>query len=195
MKKTILIFGLFSLIMCDDIIAQNTVNKDSVKNSKTDNLKSAEEYFEQANTLIKTRMFSLDSMTVSKAADDYLMAIKIKPEFWQARRNYARQMIYLKRYDIAIEQLNLALKIVKSEEYPDLNEMRGQAFYEKGLYEKAILDYEIAIKYLGNTDYVYLLKAKAEWKLGQTEKACEDFKTAINGYPDYEKEKEFIDCK
>lgn len=61
------------------------------------------------------------------------MAIKLKPKFWQARRNYANQMIYLKRYDIAVEQLNEALNIVKSEENPYLNVMRGQAFYEKAI--------------------------------------------------------------
>jgi tetratricopeptide (TPR) repeat protein len=194
MKKAILIFGLLSLIMCDDIVAQNIVNNDSIKKSKTDNLKTAEEYFERANTLTKTKMFSLDSTTISNAADDYLMAIKLKPKFWQARRNYARQMIYLKKYDIAIEQLNEALKIVKSEENPDLNVMRGQAFYEQGLYEKAILDYDVAIKFSGNIDYVLLCKAKAQWKLGQIDNACINYKKAIKLTPSIADKKEFITC-
>ncbi len=194
MKKTILIIGLFILIMCDSIVAQNVDNKDSIKNSKTDNLKTAEEYFERANTLTKAKMFSLDSTIVSKAADDYLMAIKLKPKFWQARRNYARQMIYLKRFDIAIEQLNEALKIVKSEENPDLNVMRGQAFYEKGLYEKAIMDYDVAIKFSGNIDYILLFKAKAQWKLGQIDNACLNYKEAIKLTPSIADKKEFITC-
>jgi tetratricopeptide (TPR) repeat protein len=195
MKKVLFLFGLFGLTMYGGIIAQNVVNKDSAKKNQSDNLKTAEDYFERANIITKSKMFSLDNTTVSKAADDYLMAIKLNPKFWQARRNYARQMIYLKKYAIAIEQLNEALKIVKSEENPDLNTMRGQAFYELGKYKEAIIDFEIAIKYLGNSDYEYLIKAKAEWKLGRTDKACEDYYKAIKGYPDYEKQKEFIDCQ
>ena len=194
MKKVILIFGLFILIMCEDIVAQNMDNKDFIKNSKTDNIKTAEEYFERANNLTKTKMFYLDSTTVSKAADDYLMAIKLKPKFWQARRNYARQMIYLKRYDIVIKQLNEALKIVKSEGNSDLNVMRGQAFYEKGLYEKAILDFDVAIKFSGNIEYVLLYKAKAQWKLGQIENACINYKKAIKLTPSIADKKEFITC-
>ena len=193
-KAIIIIFGLFILIICDDILAQNIVNKDSIKSLKTDNLNTAEEYFERANILIKAKMFALDSTTVSKAADDYLMAIKLKPKFWQARRNYARQMIYLKRFDIAIEQLNEALKIVKSEENPDLNVMRGQAFYEKGLYEKAIMDYDVALKFSGNIDYILLYKAMAQWKLGQIENACINYKKAIKLTPSIAENKEFITC-
>ncbi|MFK7001910.1 tetratricopeptide repeat protein [Flavobacterium oreochromis] len=180
--------------MCDDIVAQNIINKDSIKSSRTDNLKTAEEYFERANTLTKTKMFSLDSTMVSKAADDYLMAIKLKPKFWQARRNYARQLIYLKRFDIAIEQLNEAIKIVKPEENPDLNLMRGQVFYGKGLYENAIMDYDVAIKFSGNIDYVLLCKAKAQWKLGQIDNACINYKKAIKLTPSIADKKEFITC-
>lgn len=194
MKKALFMFGLFILIMSDLIIAQNFVNKDSIKISKTDSLKTAEEYFERANSLTKTKMFSLDSTTVLKAADDYLMAIKIKPQFWQARRNYARQMIYLKRYNIAIEQLNEALKIVKSKENPDLIVMRGQAFYEIGQYEKAILDFDESIKFSGNIDYVFLCKAKAHWKLGQFENACINYTKAIKLTPSIADKKEFITC-
>jgi hypothetical protein len=66
MKKAILLFGLLSLIICNDITAQNIVNNDSIKNSKADNLKTAEDYFERANIITKTKMFSLDSTTASK---------------------------------------------------------------------------------------------------------------------------------
>jgi tetratricopeptide (TPR) repeat protein len=194
MKKAILLFGLLSLIICNDITAQNIVNNDSIKNSKADNLKTAEDYFERANIITKTKMFSLDSTTASKAADDYLMAIKLKPKFWQARRNYARQMLFFKKYDIAIEQLNEILKIVKSEDNPDLNVMRGQAFYEKGLYEKAISDYGVAENYSGDIDYILLYKAKAQWKLGQIENACINYKKSIKITPSIADQKEFITC-
>lgn len=194
MKKAIILSCLFFLIMCGGG-AQNAVKKDAAKKTYSNNLKTANYYFERANTITKAKMFSLDSTIASKAANDYLMAIKLNPKFWQARRNYARQMLFLKKYDIAIEQLNEALKIAKSEENPDLITMRGQAFYELERYNEAILDFEIAIKYMENPNYVYLLKAKAEWKLGQREKACEDFNKAIKGNPDYETNKEFIGCK
>jgi tetratricopeptide (TPR) repeat protein len=120
--------------------------------------------------------------------------LKLKPKFWQARRNYARQMLFFKKYDIAIEQLNEILKIVKSEDNPDLNVMRGQAFYEKGLYEKAISDYGVAENYSGDIDYILLYKAKAQWKLGQIENACINYKKSIKITPSIADQKEFITC-
>ncbi len=194
MKITTIIFGLLGFIMCDDIAAQNIGNKDSIKNSQTGYLRTAEDYFEKANIITKTIKISLDSTTASKAAHDYLMAVKIKPSFWQARRNYARQLIFLEKYDAAIEQLNEALKIVKSEDSPDLNVMRGKAYYEKGLYEKAILDYDVAEKYSGNIDYILLYKAKAQWKLGQIDNACRNYQKSIQMSPSIVDKKEFITC-
>ncbi|QYS89716.1 tetratricopeptide repeat protein [Flavobacterium davisii] len=194
MKKTIIFVDLLVLIMCNDIIAQNNISKGSTKNSKFEKLETAEEYFERANNSTKAKMFSLDSTTVTKASDYYLMAIKLKPKYWQARRNYARLMIYLKKYDIAIGQLNEALKIAKSKENPDLNVMRGESFYEKGLYEKAIMDYDVAIKSIGNIDYVLLCKAKAQWKLGQIDNACLNYKKAIKLTSSIAEKKEFITC-
>jgi tetratricopeptide (TPR) repeat protein len=194
MKKTIIIFGLLGFIRCDNILAQTLVNNDSLKQSKLGNLKTAEDYFERANRITKAKSFLLDSMTASTAADDYFMAIKLKPSFWQARRNYARQMIFLKKYDVAIEQLNEALKIVKSEDNPDLNVIRGQAYYEKGFYEKAISDFNLAEKYSGNIDYILLYKAKAQWKLGQVDNACINYKKSIQMTPNIADKKEFITC-
>ena len=103
-------------------------------------------------------------------------------------------MIFLKKYDVAIEQLNEALKIVKSEDNPDLNVMRGQAYYEKGFYEKAISDFNLAEKYSGNIDYILLYKAKAQWKLGQVDNACINYKKSIQMTPNIADKKEFITC-
>lgn len=208
MKNIIYIIGLLGLFSC------NNSNDKNVEVSKTDSLlltnisrqnttnnpcrqfkelKTSDEYFQSANN--RTKDCPYDSLTNLVALKEYEYAVKLDPKFWQARRNYARQLFNFKVYEKCIEQLNETLKLVSSESSPDLNVMRGQAFYKLGKYNEAIMDYEIAIKYLGNTDYVNLLKAKAEWKIGQLDKACEDYHKAIKSYPDYEKEKEFIDCK
>lgn len=169
---------------------------------KFNELKTAEEYFESANIRTKGCPTN-DSMITIIAAKEYSRAIELNPKFWQARRNYARQLIRLKQYDLAIEQLNEALELTSSEENPDLNFMRGQAFYKEGNYEKAIEDFDINIKYMigadikyvGNIDFVLLCKAKAQWKLGQLDKACENYKKSIALTPRLTDEKEFIVCE
>lgn len=72
--------------------------------------------------------------------------------------------------------------------------MRGQAFYEKGLYEKAIAYYDVAELYSGNIDNIILYKAKAQWKLGQIENACINYKKSIQITPHIAEIKEFITC-
>lgn len=132
-------------------------------------LNTADEYFESANN--RTKECSGDSLTSLIALKEYEFAIALNPNFWQARRNYAGQLFGFKDYVNCIKHLNITLESVSSEDNPDLNVLRGQAYYEIGKFKEAINDYDIGIKYLANTDYIHLLKAKAEWKLGLKEQA------------------------
>lgn len=156
-------------------------------------LKTADQYFESGNNRTKG-CWPNDSLTTVAAAKDFGAAVKLKPKFWQARRNFARQLLILKQYDAAIEQIDSALEIVTSETNPDLNVMRGNALYEKGQFQKAIKDFDVAMKYSGNNDSILLRKAKALWKLGQKEKACDSYQKAISLTPHLVEEKEFIVC-
>jgi len=164
-------------LLLSNISRQYTTNKPCRQFNK---LKTSAEYFQSANN--RTKDCPYDSLTNLVALKEYEYAVKLDPKFWQAKRNYARQLYNYKEYEKCIEQLDKTLALVSSESNPDLNVMRGQAFYKLGKFEESLNDYDIAIKYLGNTDYVHLLKAKAEWKLGQKDKACEDYKKAIQGY-------------
>ncbi len=205
MKKIITILGLIGLICCYNIYksfdAENPLFAKTISLTDTTTnpchqfkeLKTAEEYFQSAN--IRTRGCPNDSLMIVIAAKEYELAVKIAPKFWQARRNYARQLIALKQYDLAIEQLTEALKLVSSETNPDLNLMRGQANYGYGNYQNAIADFDIAIKYQSNIDYTLLCKAKAQWRLGQHDNACINYKKAIELTPHLANKKEFIICK
>ena len=208
MKIIIYTIGLLGLFSCnnsndkigkvsekDSLLLSNISRQDTTNNPcrQFNKLKTSDEYFQSANN--RTKNCPYDSLTNLVALKEYQYAVKLDPKFWQAKRNYARQLYNFKEYENCIEQLDKTLELVSSESNPDLNVMRGQAFYKLGKFEESLNDYDIAIKYLGNTDYVHLLKAKAEWKLGQKDKACEDYKKAIQGYAEYEKEREFIDCK
>jgi tetratricopeptide (TPR) repeat protein len=195
MRNKFFFIGILFFLISNTLIAQIDIKKDTSVNFTSKKLITADEYFERANTNLKSKMFLLDSLTIYNAINDYLQAIKLKPSFWQARRNYARLMIYNKNYQIAIDQLNQALLFTKSELNPDLNVMRGQAYYELGYYEKSIIDFEIAEKYSGNIDYILLFKAKALWKLGFEDGACVNYYKAIKLRPNIINEKEFLNCK
>ncbi|MBK8368617.1 MAG: hypothetical protein IPL10_14745 [Bacteroidetes bacterium] len=207
MKNIIYIIAILSLLSCTN--SQNrTVEVSTIDSLLLNNislqdtndycrmfrkLKTSDEYFQSANN--RTKDCPYDSLTNLVALKEYEYAVKLDPKFWQARRNYARQLFNFNEYEKCVEQLNKTLELVSGELNPDLNIMRGEALYKLGNYKNAIMDFDIGIKYLANTERVHLLKAKAEWKLGLTTKACEDYKLAIKGHPDYETEKEFIDCK
>lgn len=201
---SIVILGLLSCtnsqnntveISKNDSLLLNNVYRQDTNNlcRQFKELKTADEYFESANN--RTKDCPYDSLTHLVAMKEYEYAVKLDPNFWQARRNFARQLFNFNKYEECVEQLNKTLELVSGELNPYLNVMRGEALYRLGRYKDAIMDFDIGIKYLANTEHVHFLKAKAEWKLGQTIKACEDYKIAVKGHPEYEKEKEFIECK
>ncbi|MES2379457.1 MAG: hypothetical protein V4538_00345 [Bacteroidota bacterium] len=201
MKKTLLIFVLIGLF-ADAYSAEkpNTSKNrlpviDTTQNPchQFKQLKTAQQYFESANNRTKG-CWPNDSLTTVIAAKEYSLAVKLNPKYWQARRNYARQLIVLKQYDLAIAQLNEAIKLTGGKQDFYLYAMRGEAFYEKGQYEKAIADYDVAMKYSGNIDYLLLIKAKAQWKLGQKEEACTNYKKSVEMTPHLAEKKEFILC-
>ena len=72
--------------------------------------------------------------------------------------------------------------------------MRGLAYYENGNFQKAIADFDIAIKYQGNIEFTLLAKAKAQWKIGNIEIACENYHKSISLAPHLSERKEFILC-
>ena len=197
MKKVINTIGLLALIgLSYSAKAQTVSDMDTTNNPchQFKELKTSSAYFQSANNRTKDCCCPNDSLTILIAAKEYGLAVKLDPKYWQARRNYARQLISLKQYDLAIEQLNQTLKLVSSETNPDLNVMRGQAYYEKGNYQKAIEDFDIAMKFEGNIDFTLLCKAKAQWKLGFKDKACENYQKAIALSPNLADGKEFIIC-
>lgn len=202
MKKILFIFVLIGLLNAAYAVEKPATSKNSLHVTDTaqnpchrfKQLKTAQQYFESANNRTKGCCCPNDSLTIVVAAKEYGLAVKMKPEFWQARRNYARQLINLKQYDLAIEQLNEAIKLTGGKQDFYLYAMRGEAFYEKEQYEKAIADYDVAMKYSGNIDYLLLIKAKAQWKLGQKEEACINYKKSVAMTPQMADKKEFILC-
>ncbi len=154
--------------------------------------KTAEAYFQSANN--RTKGCPDDSLTTVVAAKEYGFAVKLNPKYIQARRNYARQLIKLKQYDHAIEQLNEAIRLTSFEIDSYLYGMRGRAYYEKGNYLGAIKDFDTAMKNVASIDCYLLSKAKAQWKLGLKDKACVNYRKAVAGTSNLAEEREFIEC-
>ncbi len=194
MKRTLFIFvliGLFADAYSNSLLAIDTTQNPCHQFKK---LKTAKQYFESASNRTKGCCCPNDSLTTVIAAKEYSLAVKLNPEFWQARRNYARELMVLKQYDLAIVQLNEARKLTRGKQEFYLCVMLGEAFYGKGQYKNAITNYDEAMKYHGITDYILLLKAKAQWKLGLKEEACINYKKAVAMTPHMIVQKEFILC-
>ncbi|WP_343522273.1 hypothetical protein [Pedobacter sp.] len=151
-------------------------------------------YFEKGNISINVGPSKLSNERILLAIDSYTKAIICDKKFWQAYRNRGKLLILLKKYKLALDDFNKAIKIVGQNSYPDLLLKRSTILYELGEYQRALIDLNQAISLMGNPSYAYLLKAKVNWKLGKNDEACRDLKKALKDNPQYIDEVRFIKC-
>jgi tetratricopeptide (TPR) repeat protein len=116
------------------------------------------------------------------AIEDYHQTIKINP-------HYAINNQHSKNQQIAPYLLDKKQKIikdiaVKSDDAVSFKN-RGNAFCELGEYERAIIDYNQAIKINPNDADVYYFRGNAHFDLGNYEAAIDDFKKVVKIQSNY----------
>jgi len=159
------------------------------------NYKTADSLFYIANARLKTSSQNIDSTDIYESIADYSKAVRLNPKFWQAYRNRSQLYYQTKQYDKAIIDLTLALKYADKTSAINLYDMRAYSYYELGQLKNAITDWTIAVNHLENPSYALLQRAKAKWRLGKKDDACEDYIKAIKQNQYLSGSKEFIECK
>jgi tetratricopeptide (TPR) repeat protein len=118
-----------------------------------------------------------------KAMEDFSMAIEINPEFPRSYMN--RSFIYMERNDIqkALQDYNSYLKLMSPYDIsgnipnPPVSDAlgnRGLIYSKTGRYEKALIDFDLAIKLNPQNLNNYLNRAFAYYKLGRVAEARQD---------------------
>jgi|GEM_PF-6040065 len=156
--------------------------------------KSADYYFQEGNNCMNVIPGTLTPERVEQCILEFSKAIKINSKFWHAYRNRGRAYFFLKKYKEAYLDFNKAISLADKRQNPDLFTWRGQCLYELKYYQKAIRDFDYSIPLITKSNFIYLCRAKAKWKLGLKKEACVDYNMAIRGSPEYRKSIDFIEC-
>lgn len=96
------------------------------------------------------------------------------------RKYYYLSQLYLSSKDKinALKQINIALKLNRHSK--DLYILRGDVYFESGIYKYAIQDYTMSLDFDPQNGYVYYKRAVARHNLGNTKGACSDWFKARN---------------
>ncbi|MFQ5560817.1 MAG: tetratricopeptide repeat protein, partial [Nitrospinota bacterium] len=96
----------------------------------------------------------------------------------------AWQHLTQKEYDSAIKELNLGLKIKSN--LPDPYNLLGAAYHEKEMFDKAIENYETALKLSPGDGRIYLNIGGVRYKMGEIGQAEKMFREAVKYSPDFQ---------
>lgn len=132
--------------------------------SQTSNSIKADYFFNEGNSSLKVNPNLISSERMNKSILNYSKAIEYNDKFWQAYRNRCKAYLYLKKYKLALFDINTAIRLSNKEKNPDLFVLRGQCHYALKSYKNAVKDFDYAIPLLGNPDFTYMLRAKSKWK-------------------------------
>lgn len=159
------------------------------------NQKKANSLFYAANDRLKTNSENIDSLDIKQSIADYTEAIRLNSKYWQAYRNRSRLYQQIEEFDKAVVDLTTALKYANKSSSINLHDMRAYSYYALGMYQNAIADWTIAVDNLANPSLALYQRAKAEWELGQKEKACADFNKATELNKNLGIDKKIIKCE
>ena len=110
-------------------------------------------------------------------------ALKLKPDFPEARNNMGTVYLLMKEWDKAIFCFKEAADnmLYKTPQYAYNN--MGTAYFNKGDYRKALENYQLAVKTAGSYFVAYLNLARVYDVLGEEDKALEACREANLTYP------------
>lgn len=126
-----------------------------------------------------------------KAAEQYLIAVNLAPEFVEAHNNLGAVYQFLKMPDKAMEQFLIAIKLK-----PDFAEAQlnlGIIYQTLNMPEKAIAQYMAAIKLRPDLAEAHTHLGFIYYKMGQMENARRELTTGLNINPDDQKARQLLE--
>jgi len=114
---------------------------------------------------------------INEALNYYTQAIQLDSRTMDYYFNRATCYGMLERYDEANKDLDVV--IANSTTDAGAYNLRGYNYLRKGLYQKAVEDFNSAIKYNPNKADYYIYRAQAYTQLSDTENAARDMEKAI----------------
>lgn len=135
----------------------------------------------KTTVLYVNRGFAYDKLgEFEKALDDYERALEINPEDVMALNNRGAVLIQQKKFDQAIRDFTVALRIHKVD---FLYRGRGLAYRHSGNLDKAIADLTTAINVNPGNSKNYLSRGRTYFQMDQGELAKSDFSKALQFAP------------
>ena len=105
------------------------------------------------------------------------IAIRLKPDYWEAYTGRGMAKVHLERYSDAIKDYDAALEL--NPNYVEAYTGRGMAKVNLGQYVEAIKDYDAAIQFEAEGAEIYVSRAFAKDKAEQYAAAIADYDSAI----------------
>lgn len=120
---------------------------------------------------------------IERAIKDFSKAVQINPYFCTAWSNKGLGFIFLKQYDSAVATLDKAIHCNDANPRNYLN--RGMAKAELNKDREAITDIQTALQLHSNLPEAYIEAGKVYLKMGDYDKAKENFNHILDRFPDY----------
>lgn len=128
-------------------------------------------FYQRANAFVEIKKYQ-------EAINDYSVVIKLKPDFVDAYEYRGTAYKNLKKYDEAISDFTKYIQLKPKAMFGYLK--RSNAYYDSGKYQEAINDFTKLLEIAPDlTESLYVDRAKAYCKLGQTELAKADEKKTL----------------
>ncbi len=120
----------------------------------------------------------IDLKQYDKAIEDYKVAIKLKPDFSMAYNNLAWVKFLQKQYSQALIFADQALKIDSTNSVAF--DTRADIKFNLNDYKGCIVDADQALLINPNINNCYLLKGRANYRLGKKSEACTEWQKSLD---------------
>ena len=118
-----------------------------------------------------------------KAIDEYQAALKLDPDYADARNNLGLSYLSKGSADEAIRECRAALNM--NPEDPDYHDNLGMVYLEKGLMDKATEEFRAALKLKPDDPKAHNNLGISYSKVGLADRGIDEFRNAIKLNPDY----------
>jgi tetratricopeptide (TPR) repeat protein len=117
------------------------------------------------------------------AIEQFQTALRIRPDYPDARVNLGNVYVSKGQFDSAIEQYEIALRLVP--DYEELHNNLGVAYASKGKMDRAIEHFQTSLRIKPDYPDAHMNLGNAYAAKGQLDRAIEQYKKALLLKPDY----------